>query len=141
MQLWTIFVVAGLASLILEMVMPTMFFLNFAVAGLITAILAIFITNWVHLVLIFVALSLISIVFLRPILIKHKDSKENQTGMQDKYIDKIVKVKEPVSKFSGAITIYDERWEARCESDDTIPEGTEVRIVKYDSLILTVERI
>ena len=141
MQLWTIFVVAGLASLILEMVMPTMFFLNFAVAGLITAILAIYITNWVHLVLIFVALSLISIVFLRPILIKHKDSKENQTGMQDKYIDKIVKVKEPVSKFSGAITIYDERWEARCESDDTIPEGTEVRIVKYDSLILTVERI
>ena len=141
MQLWTIFVVAGLASLILEMVMPTMFFLNFAVAGLITAILAIFITNWVHLVLIFVALSLVSIVFLRPILIKHKDSKENKTGMEDKYIGKIVKVKEPVSKFSGAITIYDERWEARCENDDTIPEGTEVRIVKYDSLILTVERI
>lgn len=141
MQLWTIFVVAGLVSLILEMVMPTMFFLNFAVAGLITAILAIFITNWVHLVLIFVALSLVSIAFLRPILIKHKDSKENQTGMQDKYIDKIVKVKEPVSKFSGAITIYDERWEARCDNDETIPEGTEVRIVKYDSLILTVERI
>lgn len=141
MQLWTIFVMAGLVSLILEMVMPTMFFLNFAVAGLITAILAIFITNWVHLVLIFVALSLVSIVFLRPILIKHKDSKENQTGMQDKYIDKIVKVKEPVSKFSGAITIYDERWEARCDNDETIPEGTEVRIVKYDSLILTVERI
>lgn len=141
MQLWTIFVVAGLVSLILEMIVPTMFFLNFAVAGLITAILAIFITNWVHLVLIFVALSLVSIVFLRPILIKHKDSKENQTGMQDKYIDKIVKVKEPVSKFSGAITIYDERWEARCESDETIPEGSEVRIVKYDSLVLTVERI
>lgn len=141
MQFWTIFVVAGLASLILEMVMPTMFFLNFAVAGLITAILAIFITNWVHLVLIFVALSLVSIVFLRPILIKHKDSKENKTGMEDKYIGKIVKVKEPVSKFSGAITIYDERWEARCDNDDTIPEGTEVRIIKYDSLILTVERI
>ena len=141
MQLWTIFVIAGLISLILEMIVPTMFFLNFAVAGLITAILAIFITKWVHLVLIFVALSLVSIVFLRPILIKHKDSKENQTGMQDKYIDKIVKVKEPVSKFSGAITIYDERWEARCESDETIPEGAEVRIVKYDSLILTVERI
>ena len=141
MHLWTIFVIAGLLSLILEMVVPTMFFLNFATAGLITAILAIFITSWVHLVLIFVALSLVSIIFLRPILIKHKDSKENQTGMQDKYIDKIVKVKDPVSKFSGSITIYDERWEARCESDETIPEGTEVRIVKYDSLVLTVERI
>ena len=141
MQLWTIFVIVGLISLILEMVVPTMFFLNFAAAGLVTAILATFITNWVHLVLIFVALSLVSIVFLRPILVKHKDSKENRTGMEDKYIDKIVKVKEPVSKFAGAITIYDERWEARCEADDTIAEGEEVRIIKYESLVLTVERV
>ena len=102
MQLWTIFVVAGLVFLILEMIVPTMFFLNFAVAGLITAILAMFITNWVHLVLIFVALSLISIVFLRPILIRHKDSKENRTGMEDKYIGKIVKVKEQVKRLIDA---------------------------------------
>ena len=46
-----------------------------------------------------------------------------------------------MGKFSGAITIYDERWEARTDSDETIPAGAEVRIIKYDSLILTVERI
>lgn len=141
MYLWQIFVIAGLISLILEMVAPSMFFLNLAVAGFITAVIALYITNWVHLTLIFVVLSIIAILFLRPILIKNQKSKEKETGMEGKYIGKIVKVKEPVGKFSGAITIYDERWEARCDTDEAIPEGTEVRITNYDSLVLTVERI
>lgn len=141
MVLWEIFVIAGLAFLILEMIVPSMFFLNLAFAGFLTAIAGIYINNWIHLTLIFVVLSLLSILFLRPILIKRKNSKDAETGMEGKYIGKIVKVKEPVSKSSGAITIYDERWEARCESEDVIPEGSEVRITKYDSLVLTVERI
>lgn len=141
MYLWQIFVIVGLVSLILEMVAPSMFFLNLAVAGFITAIIAVFITNWVNLTLIFVVLSILAILFLRPILIKNQKSKEKETGMEGKYIGKIVKVKEPVGKFSGAITIYDERWEARCNTDELIPEGCEVRITNYDSLVLTVERI
>ena len=141
MTLWELFLIVGLACLILEIVIPSMFFLNLAVAGFITAIFAVFIHSWVYLTLIFVGLSIVSILFLRPILLKHKKTKGEETGMEGKYIGKIVKVKEPIGKFSGAITIYDERWEARCESDETIPEGEEVRIVKYDSLVLTVERI
>jgi len=78
---------------------------------------------------------------LRPVLLKHRETKEQQTGMEGKYIGKIVKVIEPVTKYSGAITIYDERWEARTECEETIEVGTEVRILKYDSLILTVEKI
>lgn len=86
-------------------------------------------------------LSILSILLLRPILIKQKESKEKETGMEGKYIGQIVKVIEPVTKFSGAITIYDERWEARTDSDETIPVGSEVRIVKNESLVLTVEKI
>ena len=79
--------------------------------------------------------------FLRPLLIKNKKDKESQTGMESKYIGKIVKVIEPITKFSGAITIYDERWEARVDSDETIPVGSEVKIIKNESLVLTVEKI
>ena len=61
--------------------------------------------------------------------------------MEGKYIGKIVKVIEPVDKFKGAITIYDERWEARTDCEETIPAGTEVKIVGYDSLVLKVEKI
>lgn len=141
MYLWQLYIVVGLACIIFEMLVPSMFFLNLAIAGLLSAVAALFIENWIYLLLIFVVLSVASIAFLRPILIQNIKNKEQETGMEGKYIGKIVKVKEAVSKFSGAITIYDERWEARCDSDDTIEEGAEVRIISYDSLVLKVERI
>ncbi len=141
MVLWEIFAIAGLAFLILEMIVPSMFFLNLALAGFVTAIIALFIKSWIILTFIFVVLSILSILLLRPILIKQKKSKDLETGMEGKYIGQIVKVIEPVTKFSGAITIYDERWEARTDSDETIPVGSEVRIVKNESLVLTVEKI
>lgn len=141
MVLWEIFAIAGLAFLILEMIVPSMFFLNLALAGFVTAIVALFVKAWIILTFIFVVLSILSILLLRPILIKQKESKEKETGMEGKYIGQIVKVIEPVTKFSGAITIYDERWEARTDSDETIPVGSEVRIVKNESLVLTVEKI
>lgn len=141
MTLWELYAIAGLIFLILEMIVPSMFFLNLAFAGFVTAVISLFITDWVVLTLIFVVLSLLSIFLLRPVLLRRKETKEQQTGMEGKYIGKIVRVIEPVDKFKGAITIYDERWEARCECDEPIPCDTEVKIVKYESLILTVERI
>lgn len=141
MVLWEIFAIAGLAFLILEMIVPSMFFLNLALAGFVTEIVALFVKGWIILTFIFVVLSILSILLLRPILIKQKESKEKETGMEGKYIGQIVKVIEPVTKFSGAITIYDERWEARTDSDETIPVGSEVRIVKNESLVLTVEKL
>ncbi len=140
-MLWETFTIAGLIFIILEMVVPSMFFLNLAVAAIITALAAIWIASWPALIIIFAVLSIVSILFLRPLLIKNKKNKETQTGMESKYIGKIVKVIEPITKFSGAITIYDERWEARVDSDETIPVGSEVKIVKNESLVLTVEKI
>ncbi len=141
MTLWELYAIAGLVFLILEMVVPSMFFLNLAFAGFLTAIIAIFVQNWIILTLIFVILSLLSILLLRPILLKNREGKLNETGMEGKYIGKIVKVIEPVDKFKGAITIYDERWEARSECEEQIPAGTEVKIVGYDSLVLKVEKV
>ena len=141
MNFWSIFVIVGFIFLILEMIVPSMFFLNLAVAGFITAIFAMYIKSFVALILIFVVLSILSIAFLRPLLLRNKPSKDKETGMEGKYIGKIVEVIEPISKFSGAITIYDERWEARCETEEPIPTGEKVKIIKNESLVLTVERI
>ena len=140
MFLWQIYAITGLLFLILEMAVPSMFFLNLAVAGFITALISLFVTSWIFLIVIFTVLSILSIALLRPLLLR-KSTKEQQTGMEGKYIGKVVKVIEPVDKYNGAITIYDERWEARTDSDEQIPVGSEVKIIKYDSLILTVERV
>lgn len=141
MVIWEIFAIVGLAFLILEMLLPTMFFLNLAIAGFITAVIGGFITNWITLSVIFVILSLLSIIFLRPILIKNKNTKEQETGVEAKYIGKEVKVIETVTKTSGAITIYDERWDARLIGDEDIPAGSMAKIVKNESLIMYVEKI
>lgn len=141
MVIWEIFAIVGLAFLILEMLLPTMFFLNLAIAGFITAIIGGFITNWITLSVIFVILSLLSIIFLRPILIKNKNTKEQETGIEAKYIGKEVKVIETVTKTSGAITIYDERWDARLIGNEDIPAGSMAKIVKNESLIMYVEKV
>lgn len=139
---WQIFLIAGVVSLILEMIVPSMFFLNFAISGVLTAIISLWVTDITVLVIDFAVIALLSIILLRPFLLKTlKSSKEKETGVKSEYIGQIAKVVQPVNKFAGVITIYDERWEARVENDDEIPEGTEVRIIKNDSLIMYIERV
>lgn len=141
MLFWEIFAIAGLIFLILEMLVPTVFFLNLAFAGFLTAILSLTVSDITTLILAFVVFSLLSIFLIRPLILKHKSTQDTQTGIEGKYIGKVARVIEPVSRYKGAITIYDERWEARYEGDDEIPAGAEIRIVRNDSLIMYVEKL
>ena len=128
MQLWQIYSIVGVVGIILEMVIPSMFFLNIAIAGFITAIISLFIHDSNILAIDFIVLAIVSVFLLRPMLLRLlKSSKDKETGINSEYIGKVVKVIEPISKYKGAITIYDERWDAR--------------IVKNDSLVMYVERI
>ncbi len=141
MTLWQIFSVIAVISLILEILVPLGFFLNFMVAGILTALLSLFVNSWNALIIDFIILSLLSVWLIRPLLLKHREDKSKETGMDGKYIGKVAKVIIPVTKNSGAITIYDERWDARTLHNEEIPEGAEVKILKNDSLILYVERV
>lgn len=138
MTLWEFIVICGIVFIILELFVPSMFFLNFAFAAFITAVASLFTTKLLTLVLVFFVFSFLSFVFLRPLLLKRK-SKEIETGVNDKYIGKKAKVIEDVSGDNGAISIYDERWNARTEDGSVIPAGTEVEIIRNDSLIMYVK--
>lgn len=142
MVFWQVYTIVGVICIILEMLVPSMFFLNLSIAGFITAVISLFINNGNMLTIDFIILSIVSVFLLRPLLLRTlKYSKDKETGVKAEYIGKIVKVIEPITKYSGAITIYDERWDARVENDDEISKGTEVRIVKNDSLVMYVERV
>ena len=140
MVMWQFLVILGVAFLILEMFTPVMFFLNFAIAAFITAGISVFTQNLYPLMIGFVAISLLLLLFVRPLLMKSKTNGGQATGMKSKYINKTAKVIETVTKTSGAISIYDERWDARCLDDTEIPQGEAVIIKDYDSLIMFVER-
>lgn len=141
MEIWIWFLIIAIISVVVEIFVPTMFCINFAFAGVITAIVSIF---WnvglLNLSILFCVLSLISIIFIRPIL-SGILKKESKGDFHDQYIGKVVKCIEPITLNSGAVTIYEERWEARlAQAGEEIPEGEEVKIVKNDSLILYVEK-
>ena len=137
--MWQFLCVVGIAFVILEIFTPSMFFLNFALAAFITAIASLVTLNHFALVLIFFVFSFISFVFLRPILLR-RNSKDTETGIEGKYIGKVAKVTEEVTKDRGVITIYGERWEARCLGEQSIPAGADVKIVRNDGLIMFVEK-
>lgn len=136
---WQILIVAGLLLIILEIFTPALFFLNLALGCFVTAALAYYITDWNILVPVFVAFSAIFLMFLRPILVKARTNNQ-KTGVEEKYIGKIAKVTETVTAIGGIVSIYDERWNARSENGEEIPAGSEVQIVRNESLMLYVKK-
>ena len=140
MVLWQLLAICGIAFLILEMFTPSMFFLNFALAAFITAVLSLYTTNTTVLVIAFFVFSFVSFIFLRPIIIK-KLSKSQETGINSKYIDKNAKAETEITTSSGVISIYGERWEARSENGSVITQGSEVKIVRNESIIIYVVQV
>lgn len=138
MAYWQLLILTGVIFIIIEIFTPMMFFLNLALACFITAIAALFITDWNVLVPVFVVFSVIFLIFLRPLLIRTRENGK-KTGVEEKYIGRTAKVIETVTKESGVISIYDERWNARSLTGEEISVGTEVKIVKNESLLLYVK--
>lgn len=139
--MWQTMLIVGLLFLILEIFTPAMFFLNLAFSAFLTAGVAVFVFNFKIIIFTFVVLSALMLLILRPILMNLKTTKDQKTGIEGKYIDKTAKVILPITKTSGAITIYGERWEARCDDDIEIPVDETVRIIRNESLIMYVSPI
>ena len=141
MELWMLFVVIALVAIVVEIMVPTLFCINFAVAGIITAIVAVFWGGLTENLILFAILSIASIFLLKPYLEK-TFKKDGDADFNSDYMGKIVKVIEPITDLKGAVTIYDERWEARLkETGEEIPVGADVKIVSNDSTTLFVEKI
>lgn len=144
MLFWQIFAILGIAFLVLELFAPLLFFLNFGIGGLITAFVAIFFPSLDVLIPVFIVVSITLLLAFRPFLTKAVDlrnGKTLQTGIEGKYIGAIAKVIEPINEFSGAITIYGERWEARAKKGKEFSVDSEVKIIKSESLVMFVEEI
>lgn len=140
-EIWMIFVIISIIAVVIEIFAPALFCINFAFAGIITSIISIYWGSLYTLIIIFLALSILSIFFIKPILVRLLKKSSNE-DFKSQYIGKIVKSIETITKNQGAVTIYDERWEARIkEGYEDIPTGCDVKIVDNDSLILYVEKI
>lgn len=141
MEVWQIWGLAGVALVILEMFTPAMFFLNLAIAAIITGVSVYYTgisTMWQ--VVVFAASSVILLAFLRPLLLKAKDEPE-KTGVKAAYYGQSAKVTEKITKDSGRISIFGEAWDARTQSGAEVEVGEFVKILYCKNLTMIVEKI
>ena len=143
MTIWQLCLCIGLIFLIIEIFAPFTFFLSLAIGAFLTSVISVWTTSETVLIISFAVLSLLSLLIFRPFLAKYqKVKKEDETGIEGKYIGKIAKVLKQVDCNSGAISIYGERWEARAvNKDETFEENCEVKILKNESLIMYVDKV
>lgn len=140
MDMWLMLLIVSVIFLVLEMLTPTLFFINLAVAAAISAIFAYFGFSNLVVTFVFLIVAIATIWLVRPILLKQINVKKISTGLDDKYIGKIAKVVKEVSKTDGRVAIYGEEWQAVTDSEN-IPTGSEVKILSNDSIIFKVEKI
>ena len=123
------------------MMIPGIFFLNFAVAAFLCALLSLYIKSIFVLTVVFCFLSVILMYTLRPLLVKCEKNKKQQTGICAKYVGKRAKAVEKIDKNSGVISIYDERWQARVRDEQIIESGSDVEIIDYESIVMFVKKV
>lgn len=141
MSAWIVFLIVALIFFIAEIYTVSMFFLNFAVAAVVCSVLSLATDNYNILIPIFTILSVIFILFLRPMLnINPREQKEH--SFESQYVGQTATTLTAVNAFSGRIRIYDEDWEARTTGEDVpeIKKGAKVTIIRHDDLTMFIEK-
>ena len=141
MELWLLWIIAGVIFFVIEIFTPLLFFLNLAIASLITAGVAYFEVGVIWQVIIWGVLSALLLIFLRPLLVKSTTQTEEASGIEASYIGKEAKTIQSTDNENGRITIYGEDWIARSVDGNEIPKDTIVKIISYENSIFFVEKI
>ncbi len=136
--MWELFLSIAIIFVLLEIFVPSLFFINFALSGVACAIISLFTKSIPILTISFVVFGFIFLFTIRPIFLKLKSENTQKTGVEEKYIGHIATVIEDIDNNNGAIGIYDERWQAR--STELIPKGEKVLIKSVQGLVFQVEK-
>ena len=132
--------ILGLALITIEMLVPTFFALWIGISALLTGAILYFVPtlSWEIQVLIFAALSIISVLTWHQYYVKNPIETDelllNRRGEQ--YIGRIITIKEPIVDGQGKIRIDDSTWKI---SGPDCPIGTKVKLASIDNVIFNIE--
>ncbi|ATV30870.1 NfeD family protein [Prevotella intermedia] len=141
-NLWLAWLLVSLLCLVLELTNGDFFIMCFAIGGVAAAIVSAFSDSFTLQVIVFAVVSALSIFFVRPFALKylHKN-KDNRVSNADAIIGRTGKVTEPIAANGhGRVKVDGDSWKAVTANNLAIEEGTTVRIVALNSIIVTVER-
>ncbi len=114
----------------------------FAGGALVTALVACFIDSWMLQVGIFAAVSLILLIFTKPIAQKHLMKNPEKTNVEGLIGEKAYVTEEINNiKSEGAVKLRGMEWTARSETEDVIAADTEVVVKAVSGVKLIVSRL
>ena len=137
LDLWMLLSIVGLILIVIEIMTPTTFFINLALASFVTAGISVYTQSVAVLTISWVVLALLFMYLLKPL--QRRGESKLATGME-KYVGKTATVLEDISATQGVIRIFDERWDARSENGEQIFAGEKVIIVKNEDLTMYVKK-
>ena len=142
-NLWLIWVIISIVCLILELSSGDFFILCFAIGAAASAIIAGCGANLTWQVIIFAVVSALSLLLVRPALIKklHKPQRVRLSNAEA-MIGQQGRVSESIEAGGyGRVAIDGDDWKACSADGGAIAKDVPVRVVKMDSIILTVEPV
>ena len=144
MEVYQIWLVVAIVLVILEIMTAGFGVICFAIGAVFSALVAGLGGSITWQIVVFAVVSLLTFVFLRPVVIRFLDkrSKDVKTNA-DAVIGRKGVVSERIdsAQHTGRVAIDGDDWKAISEDGSVIEKGAEVKIVKLDSIILTVKQL
>ena len=141
MDAYQIWLIVAIVLVILEILTAGFGVICFAIGAAFSALAAGLGASLTWQIIIFAVLSLLTFVFLRPVVIRflEKRSKDVKTNA-DAIVGRkgIVSERIDLEKHTGRVAIDGDDWKAVSEDGSVIEKGTTVEIIKLDSIIVTV---
>lgn len=143
-NLWAVWIAIAIVCLIIELGSGDFFVTCFAI-GALCAMLTSFlcVPLWFQ-ILAFALCSVLSIIFIRPSLLKHVHNRKERLSNADALIGRTGTVIEAIAPEGfGYVKVDGDEWKAQTQTqtDTTINVGETVRIVARNSIIVRVERV
>lgn len=140
-NLWQLWALVVIVCLILEITSGDFFILCFSIGALVSAVIAAVGGSFAVQLEIFAVVSVLSLFFIRPRLVKLLHGKRRERlSNADALIGRVGKVSEAIdSNGYGRVAIDGDDWKAVSADGSYVPLGQNVRVVGRESIIITVE--
>lgn len=142
-NLWLIWVIISIVCLILELSSGDFFILCFAIGAAVAAVVAGCGASLTWQIIVFAVVSALSLFLVRPALIRklHKPHRERLSNAEA-MIGQEGRVSETIPAGGyGRVAIDGDDWKALSADGGAIDKDVRVRVVKMDSIIVTVEPV
>ncbi len=114
----------------------------FSVGALAACIASLITDNWIIQMIVFIVVTILVLIFLRPIAIKYINNKAEKTNV-DSIIGKTGKVITEIDNINaaGMISLNGVEWTARSVDNNNIEKGALVEVVSVEGVKVIVKKI